>query len=86
METELIKAALNLGVSGLLLCLIYRLLVGWAPKFLAAQQGQAEAMAALAAAVKEGQGEQREVLLAVRVMAGKLDEVRGMVQRWEVRT
>lgn len=77
---ELIKAVANLGTTGLLILVAWRLLDKWAGKFLAAQEAQAKAMSDLAGAVKEGQGEQREVLLAVRVLASKVDEVRDSIK------
>jgi hypothetical protein len=73
---KVVQALADLGTSGLMIFVIWRLADKWAGKFLAAQEGQAQAMSSLAQAVKDGQGEQREVLLAVRVMATKLDEVK----------
>jgi len=64
-----------LGVGGLLILLVWRLTDKWAGRFLATQEKQAAAMAELATAVKDGLGEQREVLLASRVMAKKLEEL-----------
>lgn len=71
---DILKMAGNYGVLGLMMVLIYRLVDKWAPQFLAAHQDQAKAMASLATAVKEGQGEQREILLAVRVLATKIEQ------------
>ncbi len=77
----------SLGVTGLIVLAAWKfgtalleMLKSWAPQFLKASQDQAAAMAALAQAVRDGQGEQREVLLAVRVMATKVDEMRGTVE------
>ncbi len=87
---ELIKVVANLGVGGLALAIFGWLANRWAGKFLEAQQGQtsamvsqAKAMESLAQTVRDGQGEQREVLLAVRVMATKLDEVRSEIRNLE---
>ncbi len=77
---ELAKLAVNLGFSGMLLYVIWKLTDKWAGKFLDVQAAQAKAMAELAAAVKENQGEQREVLLAVRVLAVKVDETKGWIR------
>jgi len=77
--TWLIKA-LDLGLSALLILLIYRLTDKWAGRFLEAQTKQAEAMGDLAAAVRSSIGDQREILLAVRVLATKQDETRMWIQ------
>jgi len=60
--------------------LLYRLLDKWGASFLEASRAQTSAMAdqasatgALAAAVKEGQQDQREVLMAVRVLADRIE-------------
>ena len=73
---ELLKAVSNLSFGALLLIVVWRIVDKWAGKFLGAQDKQAEAMVALATAVQAGQGDQREMLLAMRVMATKLDEMR----------
>lgn len=52
----------------------------WAGRFLEVHSKQAEAMGELASAVRSGQGEQRELLLAVRVMATKIDETMGLAR------
>jgi hypothetical protein len=77
---EVAKMAANTGVSGLLIMVGWKLTDKWAGRFLAAQNGQADALSALAKAVQEGQGEQRELLLAVRVMATKQDEMKGWMR------
>jgi hypothetical protein len=77
---ELVKLAVNLGFSGMLLLVVWKLIDKWAGRFLDVQTAQAKAMGDLAAAVKESQGEQREVLLAVRVLAAKMDEQKGWVK------
>ncbi|MDE2097840.1 MAG: hypothetical protein KGL39_11375 [Patescibacteria group bacterium] len=74
------KVVENIGVSGLWVILIYRLANIWAARFLDAQKEQAHAMSELASAVKDSMGDQREVLLAVRVLATKQDETRMWIQ------
>ena len=61
--------------------LMWRLMDKWAGRFLDAQTGQTTAMtqqavatAALATAVQEGQVDQREILLAVRMLADRIDQ------------
>jgi hypothetical protein len=70
----------NMGIAGLMIYLIYRLADKWLPKFLAAQQSTAEAMLRLAASVKEGQGEQREMLIAIRVLAVEIGDVKELLR------
>ncbi len=77
---SLIKSLENAGVAGLMSYLIYRLVDKWAPKFLDAQQETAKAMLTLAASVKEGQGEQREMLIAIRVLATEIGDVKGLLR------
>ena len=66
----------NLGSTGLLLLFGWKFLDRWAGKFLQAQQQSAAAMTSLADAVREGQTDQREVLLAVRVQSRKIEEMK----------
>lgn len=61
---------------------IWKLLDRWAGPFLDAALKQAAAMGELAAAVKEGQGDARETVLAVRVLAVKIDQMKGSVDYW----
>ena len=68
------RIAENIGSSGLLIFVLYRLLDKWAGRFLDAQESQAAAMADLANSVKESSGEQRDVLMALRVLATKQEE------------
>lgn len=77
----------DLGVTGLLVLVLWKLGAqamktggGWAGKFLEVATKQAGAMGELASAVKEETGEQREVVLAVRVLGQKVDEMRGWVR------
>lgn len=70
----------NIGSSGLVLFLLYKLLDKWAARFLDAQEAQAKSMGELATAVKETSGDQRDLLMAVRVLATKQDETREWVK------
>src|SRR5438445_628267 len=76
-----VKAVSDFGVLGVLivaLVMAYRLTDKWAGRFLDSSQAQTQALANqatamgdLATVVKEGQGEQREVLMAVRLLADR---------------
>jgi hypothetical protein len=66
----------NAGVAGLIIWCIYRLVDKWAPKFLEAQQHSAQAMDALAVAFREGREEQRDILIAVRLLAKQQEEMK----------
>jgi hypothetical protein len=68
------RVAENIGCFAFFVLLLWKLLDKWAARFLGAQELQASAMTALASAVKDSTGEQREVLLALRVLATKQDE------------
>jgi hypothetical protein len=70
----------KLGTTGALLWVIWKLTNKWAEKFLDVQFKQATALSDLAGAVKENQGEQRELLLAVRVQSQKLEEMTGWIR------
>lgn len=70
----------NIGTSGLLMLLIYKLTDRWAGKFLEAQTSQATAVTDLANAIKTSVGDQRELLLAVRVLATKQEETKLWVE------
>ena len=79
--TQLGQLVMNFGAAGLIAWVFYRLVDKWAEKFLQAQAGQtsamveqAHSMAALAAAVREGQTDQRDVLIAVRALARQMEE------------
>lgn len=76
----------DFGVAGVMLValvLLYRLADKWAALFLEAQKSQAAAMASLAMAVKEGQSDQREVLIAVRVLADRIEAQKGYLEAIE---
>ena len=88
---DLMKSVLAGGVSGALIYAGYRLAIRvmdklteladrWAAKFLVVSDRQAEALTLLAKTVNESQGEQREVLLAMRVLAAKMDDVKGWMR------
>ena len=76
----MLKGMENFGIAGLMVVLIYRLVDKWAPQFLAAQQETAKSMLTLAGAVKEWQGEQREMLIAIRVLATEIGDVKGLLR------
>ena len=82
--TELFKAAGNFGVAGLLIAAACWGAIKFGGPLVAAQQKQAGALEKLAAAVKEGEGEQRELLLACRVMGTKLDELQNWARQLDV--
>jgi hypothetical protein len=64
----------NFGASSLVAFVVWKIVDKWAGQFLEAQRGQANAMASLADAVKNAQTDQREVLIAVRVLARQIEE------------
>lgn len=70
----------SLGMTGLVVVVVWKLVDRWAGRFLAVQDKQASAMGELASAVRDNQDEQREVVMAVRVLAGKVDETKGWVK------
>ena len=70
----------NLGVSGLLIFTVWKIVDKWAARFLEVQDRQAKAMCDLAQAVKDTTGDQREILLAVRVLAQKVEEQQGWIK------
>lgn len=76
----IVRSVETLGTTGLIIFVIWKLVDRWAGRFLEVQDRQASAMGELAAAVRDGQGEQRELLLAVRVLAQKVDETKQWVR------
>jgi hypothetical protein len=74
------KIVENLGTTGLIIFVIWKMVDRWAGRFLEVQDRQAKAMGDLAACVRDGQGEQRELLIAVRVLATKVDETKAWVK------
>lgn len=79
-QLELLKAAISLGLAGLMIYLGYRLFDRWAGKFLEAQMEQGKAMQRLAAAVEGGQGEQHDLVLALRVVASQQTELKDWIR------
>lgn len=77
---NLLSFAKELGTTGLIILVIWKMADRWAGKFLEVQNKQATAMESLAGAVRESSGEQRELLLAVRVLAAKVDETKGWIK------
>ena len=78
---------LDLGGLGIACFLMWKLFDKWAALFLNAQTGQAKALtdqamatAALATAVRDGQADQREILIAVRVLADRIDTQKEYLQ------
>ena len=77
------KLAADFGLLGLMIVAIviaYRLADKWAIKFLDASIGQVKAMTeqaaavtALAAGLKEGQTEQRDIYIAVSMLSDRID-------------
>ncbi len=83
----LVEIVKTLGISGLVIYVAWKVIDKWAGRFLEVQIQQATSMGAqatatsgLAAAMREGQGQQQELMLAVRVMATKLDETMGLAR------
>ena len=78
---DLWKVLSSFGETGLVLFIIYRLVSKWASAFLNAQTDQAKAMAqqasaivTLATSVQASQADQRDVVIAVRVLAEKIEQ------------
>src|ERR1017187_892127 len=76
----LLRLMESFGVGVLILIMFYRLTDKWASKFLEALVAQSTAMTTLAAKVSESGSEQRDVLLAMRVLATKQDETREWIK------
>jgi hypothetical protein len=83
----LLRVVENLGVAGLLLFVVYKLADRWAGKFLTSFTEQSKvivtqtgALVDLATAVRESHSEQRDLVLAVRVLATKVEATRGWVR------
>ncbi len=87
MDELVIKIISTLGVPGLALFLLYKLvdkygarLVEHAGRFVDASIRQAQATENLIAAVRESSNDQRDVLLAIRAMSREMSEVKGWVR------
>ncbi len=77
---KLVESFGGLGVLALGVFLLWRLADKWASQFLEVQKSQAAAMSELATAVRDTLGDQHELLLAVRVQAMKLEEIKGWMK------
>jgi hypothetical protein len=83
----LFKAIESLGSTGILGLVIWKLVDKWAGQFLAVQEhqtksmsAQAEAMCGLADSIRDSAGEQREVLMAMRVMAKSQEDTKDWIR------
>jgi hypothetical protein len=79
-EELLLRIVTSLGVPGLVTYCGYRLLDKWFGKFLEVHDKQATAIAELANVVKNANAGQQEVIMAVRVLAAKVDDLTGWVK------
>ncbi len=77
----ILRALENLGTAGLIILVLWRLTDKWAAKFLGAQVAQAQAMQSMADAVRSSQDDQRDLLIAMRVVASKIDDVKDTVDK-----
>jgi hypothetical protein len=75
-----VKAFENFGIAGLIVWCLYKLADKWAPQFLEAQQATSKAMTELASAVRSSAEEQRETLIAVRVLARQQGDMKEMLE------
>jgi hypothetical protein len=82
------KLLTDWGAAGMVCWLVWKLADKWAAAFLKAQTDQtaamtdqAKAITELVQAVRDGQNDQHEVLLAVRVMARQVEEMRTAMVR-----
>ncbi len=80
MDDTLLKLIQILGVPGLITYLGYRLLDKWLGLFLAVHDRQATAITDLAAAVKATNNGQADVIMAVRVLSGKVEDCIGWLK------
>jgi negative regulator of sigma E activity len=92
MATTWLGAVQQLGSSALVLLVVYLLTDKWAGKFLEAIQRQAEALAqvgapvaALATAIAESRDDQKEILIAVKVIAKQVDAYQNYLAAMEGR-
>ena len=93
MDDFLLKLIQQLGVPGLITWLAYKLLDRWVAKFLKlggsyleVNRMQASSFAEMATAVKESRDEQKDVILAVRVLTAKFDENTGWLREMSQKT
>jgi hypothetical protein len=80
MDDTVLKLIQILGVPGLITFLAYKLLDKWFAQFLAVHDKQATAITDLAAAVKATNSGQADVIMAVRVLSGKVDDCLGWLR------
>lgn len=92
MDDLFLKAVTTLGVPGLAIFLLYRLidryaarLVEHAGRFVDASIRQAAATSDLIVAIRESSNDQRDVLLAVRAMSREVTDVKGWVKELDTR-
>jgi hypothetical protein len=89
----LLKLIQQLGVPGLITWLAYKLLDRWVAKFLElggsyleVNRMQATSFADMATSVKESRDEQKDVILAVRVLTAKFEENTGWLREMSQKT
>src|SRR5581483_2776303 len=63
----------NFGAGALVTFVFWKVVDKWAGQFLDAEKAQASSVAGLADAVKDAQTDQREVLIAVRVLGREIE-------------
>ncbi|HEX4311905.1 MAG TPA: hypothetical protein VHZ25_17880 [Acidobacteriaceae bacterium] len=80
MDELVLRLIQVLGVPGLAIWCAYKLLDKWAAQFLEVHRQQANAIQGLAESVKVNQDGQKEVLMAVRVLAAKVEESVGWMK------
>lgn len=80
MDELVLRLIQILGVPGLAIWCAYKLLDKWAAQFLEVHRQQANAISGLADSVKTNQEGQKEVLIAVRVLAAKVEESVGWMK------
>ena len=87
---EVLKLAGNYGAAGVIVWFMWRLTNKWAGLFLEAQKDQVEAMSkqasamtGLAEAMGRAQADQRDVLIAVQVIAQQIERQRAVLDRIE---
>ena len=66
----------NLGSGVIVALIVWKLVDKWANKFIDAQAAVAASIGSMAEAVRQGMVDQREVLIAVRVLARQIEELK----------
>jgi hypothetical protein len=77
MDEMVLRIITSLGVPGLVAFLMYRLADKYLGKFLEVHDRQATAITDLAHAVQKSSTESQDVIMAVRVLASKVDDCIG---------